>query len=37
LGFRREAHLRNDGLAYDGVLRDTLIFALTPDDPRWPV
>jgi ribosomal-protein-serine acetyltransferase len=36
LGFRREAHLRNDGLAYDGVLRDTLIYALTPDDPRWP-
>ena len=36
LGFRREAHLRNDGLAYDGVFRDTLIYALTPDDPRWP-
>ncbi len=35
LGFRREAHLRNDSLAYDGVLRDTLIYALTPDDPRW--
>jgi RimJ/RimL family protein N-acetyltransferase len=36
LGFRREAHLRNDSLAYAGVLRDTLIYALTPDDPRWP-
>jgi RimJ/RimL family protein N-acetyltransferase len=36
LGFRREAHLHNDGLAYDGVLRDTLIYALTPDDPRSP-
>ena len=36
LGFRREAHLRNDSLAYDGVLRDTLIYALTPDDARWP-
>lgn len=37
LGFVREALLRNDGVAYDGVLRSTLVFALTPDDPRWPV
>lgn len=36
LGFTHEATLRNTALAYDGVLRSTLIFALTPDDPRWP-
>lgn len=36
LGFVPEAHLRHDGVAYDGVLRNTLIFALIPSDPRWP-
>jgi RimJ/RimL family protein N-acetyltransferase len=36
LGFVREARLRNEARATDGSLRDTLIFALTPDDPRWP-
>jgi ribosomal-protein-serine acetyltransferase len=36
LGFVREAHLRNHMLAPDGSLRDTLIFSLTPSDPRWP-
>jgi RimJ/RimL family protein N-acetyltransferase len=36
LGFVQEALLRNDSLALDGTLRSTLVFALTPDDPRWP-
>lgn len=36
LGFRLEGHLRADSIAYDGALRDTLIFNLTPDDARWP-
>lgn len=36
LGFVREARLRNEARAMDGSLRDTLVFALTPDDPRWP-
>lgn len=36
LGFVREACLRNDLRASDGELRDTLVFSLTPSDPRWP-
>lgn len=36
LGFIHEATLRNTAIAYDGALRSTLIFALTPEDPRWP-
>ncbi len=36
LGFVQEARLRNAAVAYDGVLRDTLIFSLVPGDPRWP-
>ncbi|PWT77080.1 MAG: N-acetyltransferase [Chloroflexi bacterium] len=36
LGFVQEALLRNDSLAVDGTLRSSLVFALTPDDPRWP-
>lgn len=36
LGFVHEATLRNTAVAYDDILRSTLIFALTPDDPRWP-
>ncbi len=32
LGFRQEAHLRNDVRDGAGALRGTLIFALTPDD-----
>ncbi len=36
LGFPLEGHLRRDGIAYDGAVRDTLIFNRTPDDPRWP-
>jgi RimJ/RimL family protein N-acetyltransferase len=36
LGFVEEARLRNVAVAYDGTIRDTLVFALTPADPRWP-
>jgi ribosomal-protein-serine acetyltransferase len=36
LGFVEEALLRNEAVATDGTLRSTLVFALTPDDPRWP-
>jgi len=36
LGFVQEALLRNEAIANDGSVRSTLIFALTPDDPRWP-
>ena len=36
LGFVQEARLRKDSRAPDGTLRDTLVFALTTDDPRWP-
>jgi RimJ/RimL family protein N-acetyltransferase len=36
LGFVREARLRNDARANDGRLSNTLVFALIPDDPRWP-
>ena len=36
LGFVEEALLRNEAIAQDGSIRSTLIFALTPDDPRWP-
>ncbi len=36
LGFVREAHLRGNLRQMDGSIRDTLIFALTVDDPRWP-
>lgn len=36
LGFVREACLRNEMRASDGALRDTLVFALIPSDPRWP-
>lgn len=36
LGFVREGRLRNTEIAADGVLRDTLVFALTASDPRWP-
>lgn len=34
LGFVREALLRRERRAVDGSLRDTLIYALTPTDPR---
>ncbi|HLY30284.1 MAG TPA: GNAT family N-acetyltransferase [Ktedonobacterales bacterium] len=36
LGFVREARLRKNLRAPDGTLRDTLIFARTPDDPPMP-
>jgi RimJ/RimL family protein N-acetyltransferase len=36
LGFVREALLRNEMRAVDGALRNTLIYALIPSDPRWP-
>lgn len=36
LGFVQEALLRNDSIAVDGTIRSTLVFALTPDDHRWP-
>ncbi len=36
LGFVREALLRNEMRAADGALRDTLVYALIPSDPRWP-
>jgi RimJ/RimL family protein N-acetyltransferase len=36
LGFVREAHLRYNLRSVDGTIRDTLIYALTVDDPRWP-
>jgi RimJ/RimL family protein N-acetyltransferase len=35
LGFVREAHLRGNLRQVDGTIRDTLIFALLADDPRW--
>ena len=34
LGFVPEAHLRNEARAADGSLRDTLVFARIPGDPR---
>jgi len=36
LGFVREALLRNDTRDANGELRSTLVYSLTPDDPRWP-
>ena len=32
-GFTFEGRLRQDSIAYDGVFSDTLIYALTADDP----
>jgi RimJ/RimL family protein N-acetyltransferase len=32
LGFLCEARLRNDALARDGALRDTLVYAVTPEE-----
>jgi RimJ/RimL family protein N-acetyltransferase len=37
LGFVEEALVRNEAIAFDGTVRDTLVFSLTPDDPRWPL
>lgn len=36
LGFTQEGLLRRDSAAPDGRIRDTLVFALIRDDPRWP-
>lgn len=36
LGFVEEGRLRNAEPANDGGLRDMLVFALIPSDPRWP-
>jgi ribosomal-protein-serine acetyltransferase len=36
LGFVREGLLRNQARTPTGGLRATLVFALTPADPRWP-
>lgn len=34
VGFKREGLLRNDSLARDGTLRDSLLFSLVPADRR---
>lgn len=36
LGFQEEGCLRNNRMAADGVLENTLVFSLIPSDPRWP-
>jgi ribosomal-protein-serine acetyltransferase len=36
LGFVREAQLRGEAIAKDGLLADELQYALTRDDSRWP-
>jgi len=36
LGFRLEGRLRNQMWSTEGQPQDRLIFALTPDEPRWP-
>lgn len=36
LGFTFEGRNRRDFAAPDGKIRDTLVFSLIRDDPRWP-
>jgi RimJ/RimL family protein N-acetyltransferase len=36
LGFTLEGHMRRDFAAPDGQIRDTLVYSLIRDDPRWP-
>ncbi len=36
LGFTLEGRMRRDFAAPDGKIRDTLVFSLIRDDPRWP-
>ena len=36
LGFTLEGRMRRDSLSPDGHVRDTLVFSLIRDDPRWP-
>jgi ribosomal-protein-serine acetyltransferase len=37
LGFVREGRLRGEATTTDGALADELHYALTRDDPRWPI
>jgi ribosomal-protein-serine acetyltransferase len=37
LGFVREARLRGEAHTTDDTLADELCYALTHDDPRWPI
>jgi ribosomal-protein-serine acetyltransferase len=37
LGFVREGRLRDEAITTDGALADELYYALTRDDPRWPI
>lgn len=36
LGFTLEGRMRQDFAAPNGAIRDTLVFSLIRDDPRWP-
>ncbi|HEX8998074.1 MAG TPA: GNAT family N-acetyltransferase [Ktedonobacterales bacterium] len=36
LGFTLEGRLRRDMAAPDGRIRDTFVFSMIRDDPRWP-
>ncbi len=36
LGFTLEGRLRRDSAAPDGAIRDTLVYSMIRDDPRWP-
>jgi len=35
LGFTQEGLMRRDSAAPNGELRDTLVFSLIREDPRW--
>ncbi len=36
LGFTLEGRMRRDSAAPDGNIRDTLVFSMIREDPRWP-
>lgn len=36
LGFTLEGRMRRDSTSPDGQIRDTLVFSMIRDDPRWP-
>lgn len=36
LGFTLEGRMRRDNAAPDGNIRDTLVFSMIREDPRWP-
>ena len=36
LGFTLEGRMRRDFAAPNGAIRDTLVFSMIRDDPRWP-